>query len=95
MALYYFTNSKKRANYMIAHTESGGVCINDTIVHVVNNQLPFGGKGRSGMGHYHGRYSFETFSHAKSVVTTTTRMYMDVKCAPYGNKLKWVKKILK
>ncbi len=95
LALYYFTNSKKRANYMIAHTESGGVCINDTIVHVVNNQLPFGGKGRSGMGHYHGRYSFETFSHAKSVVVTTTRMYMDVKCAPYGNKLKWVKKILK
>lgn len=94
LALYYFTGSKKRAQYMIEHTESGGMCINDTIVQVANNNLPFGGKGRSGMGHYHGKYSFETFSHAKSIVTTTTRMYMDIKCAPYGNKLKWVKKLL-
>lgn len=95
LALYYFSKSKKRAQYIIDHTESGGMCINDTVVHVVNNHLPFGGKGMSGMGHYHGRYSFETFSHAKSVVSTTTRMYLDIKCAPYGNKLRWVKKLLK
>lgn len=95
LALYYFTQSKKKSQYMIQHTESGGVCINDTIVHVANNRLPFGGVGMSGMGRYHGRYSFETFSHAKAVVTTTTRFYLDIKCAPYGNKLKLVKRFLK
>ncbi|MBR3951448.1 MAG: aldehyde dehydrogenase [Bacteroidaceae bacterium] len=95
LALYYFTTSKKSARYMINHTESGGMCINDTIVHVANHHLPFGGKGRSGMGHYHGRYSFETFSHAKAVVSTTNRFFLSIKCAPYGNKLKWVKKILR
>lgn len=95
LALYYFTKSKKRMNYMMNHTESGGMCLNDVIVHVANHHLPFGGKGRSGMGRYHGRYSFETFSHAKAVVTTTTRMFLDVKSAPYGNRLSLVKKLLK
>jgi aldehyde dehydrogenase (NAD+) len=95
LALYYFTTSNKRARYMVSHTESGGMCINDTIVHVANHHLPFGGKGRSGMGRYHGRYSFETFSHVKAVVSTTNRFFLSIKCAPYGDKLKWVKKLLK
>lgn len=95
LALYYFTKSRKQARYMVNHTEAGGMCINDVIVHVANHHLPFGGKGNSGMGHYHGRYSFEAFSHAKSVVSTTTSLYLDIKCAPYGNKLQWIKKILK
>ena len=95
LALYYFTQSKKQARYIINHTESGGICINDTVVHVANNRLPFGGVGASGIGCYHGKHSFETFSHAKSVVKTTTRLYLDIKCAPYRDKLRWVKKILK
>lgn len=95
LALYYFTSSKKRMRYMINHTTSGGVCINDTIVHVVNNRLPFGGVGQSGMGAYHGRYSFELFSHAKPVVSTTTRLYLDIKCAPYADRLRWVKRLLR
>lgn len=95
LALYYFSKSKKRARYIIDHTESGGMCINDVIVHVANHHLPFGGKGRSGVGHYHGRYSFETFSHAKAVVSTTTRFFLSIKCAPYGNKLNLIKKILR
>ncbi len=95
LALYYFTGSKKKAQYIINHTQSGGVCINDTIIHVANAHLPFGGVGASGMGQYHGRYSFETFSHAKAVVSTTTKLYLDIKLAPFGNKLKWVKKLLK
>ncbi|MBQ8564519.1 MAG: aldehyde dehydrogenase [Bacteroidaceae bacterium] len=95
LALYYFSQSKKQARYIINHTESGGVCINDTVAHVANNRLPFGGVGASGMGRYHGKYSFETFSHAKAVLKTTTRMYLDIKCAPYLDKLKWVKKVLK
>ena len=95
LALYYFTQSKKQARYIINHTESGGICINDTVVHVANNRLPFGGVGASGIGCYHGKYSFETFSHAKSVVKTTTRLYLDIKCAPYRDKLRLVKKFLK
>ena len=81
--------------YMINHTASGGVCINDTIVHVVNNRLPFGGMGASGMGAYHGRYSFELFSHAKPVVSTTTRLYLDIKCPPYADRLRWIKRLLR
>ncbi len=95
LALYYFTRSKKRERYMVQHTQSGGVCINDVIIHVANNHLPFGGSGASGMGRYHGFYSFETFSHAKSVMKTTTRFYLEIKCAPYRDKLKWVKWLLR
>lgn len=95
LALYCFTNSKKQARYIINHTQSGGVCINDTVIQVVNNRLPFGGVGASGMGRYHGRYGFETFSHAKPVMKTTTKFFLRIKCAPYRDKLRWVKKILK
>ena len=94
LALYYFTRSKKRARYMIQHTSSGGVCINDTISHVVNSDLPFGGIGNSGIGQYHGRYSFETFSHPKSVVKTTTAFNIGLKFAPYAQKLSTLKKWL-
>lgn len=94
LALYYFTQSKKRARYMIQHTSSGGVCINDTISHVVNSDLPFGGIGNSGIGQYHGRYSFETFSHPKSVVKTTTAFNIGLKFAPYAQKLRMLKKWL-
>ncbi len=94
LALYYFTRSKKRARYMIQHTSSGGVCINDTISHVVNSDLPFGGIGNSGIGQYHGRYSFETFSHPKSVVKTTTAFNIGLKFAPYAPKLRTLKKWL-
>lgn len=94
LALYYFTRSKKRARYMIQHTSSGGVCINDTISHVVNSDLPFGGIGNSGIGQYHGRYSFETFSHPKSVVKTTTAFNIGLKFAPYAQKLRMLKKWL-
>lgn len=94
LALYYFTRSKKRAWYMIQHTSSGGVCINDTISHVVNSDLPFGGIGNSGIGQYHGRYSFETFSHPKSVVKTTTAFNIGLKFAPYAQKLRTLKKWL-
>lgn len=94
LALYYFTRSKKRARYMIQHTSSGGVCINDTISHVVNSDLPFGGIGNSGIGQYHGRYSFETFSHPKSVVKTTTAFNIGLKFAPYAQKLHTLKKWL-
>ncbi len=95
LALYYFTRSRKRANYMIQHTSSGGACINDTITQTANSNLPFGGIGQSGMGAYHSRESFETFSHRRGVVRSALRLYPGVKFPPYGNKLKWVKKLMK
>lgn len=94
LALYYFTSGKNNARYMIQHTTSGGVCINDTVSHVANNRLPFGGIGNSGMGAYHGRYSFETFSHARSIVTTTNLYNIGMKFAPYNKKIKWLKKLM-
>ena len=95
LALYYFTRSRKRARYMIQHTSSGGACINDTILQTANGNLPFGGIGNSGMGAYHGRASFETFSHRRGVVTSAQRLYSNFRIAPYGHKLKWLKRIMK
>lgn len=67
LALYYFDWSNERARYVITHTHSGGVCINDTMTHVAIDDLPFGGVGDSGMGQYHGHEGFLTFSKPKSV----------------------------
>ena len=91
LALYYFTSSRKRARHVVNHTASGGVCINDTVIHVVNSHLPFGGVGQSGMGAYHGRYSFELFSHAKPVMSSPAHLLPNLKCAPYGDRLRWIK----
>ncbi len=73
LALYLFSNDAKVGEQVVAATSSGGVCINSTIWHIANPMLPFGGVGPSGMGAYHGRASFETFSHRKSVLTRGTR----------------------
>lgn len=68
LALYIFSNNKKDIDQILSNTSSGGVCINDTIMHIVPLGLPFGGVGNSGMGFYHGKYSFDTFVHKKSVL---------------------------
>lgn len=68
LALYYFDYNHERARYVSEHTHSGGLCINDTVSHVAADDIPFGGVGPSGMGHYHGREGFITFSKAKGVV---------------------------
>lgn len=67
LALYYFGYDRDAQDYVIQNTHAGGMCINDTLMHVAQDDLPFGGIGESGMGHYHGREGFMTFSHAKSV----------------------------
>lgn len=94
LALYYFTENKKDARYMLSQTSSGGACINDVIIHVANRNLPFGGVGHSGIGAYHGRHSFTTFSHARSVMWSSTRIEFKLKFAPYAGKLKWLKKLM-
>lgn len=95
LALYYFSESKKKIIYVLTSTTSGGVTINDTIIHVANPNLPFGGVGNSGVGKYHGKESFETFTHNKSVMKRGTFIEFNIRFAPYKNKLNLVKRIMK
>ena len=80
LALYYFG---KQGDYILRHTISGGTCINDVIMHIVNHEMPVGGVGNSGMGTYHGKESFMTFSHRRSVVSTPTFIDMPFRYMPY------------
>ena len=80
LALYYFG---KKGDYILRHTISGGTCINDVIMHIVNGNMPFGGVGNSGMGSYHGKESFMTFSHRRAVVTSPTFIDMPFRYMPY------------
>ena len=77
LALYVFTDSDKSAERVKAETSSGGLCINDVIIHIAVSSLPFGGVGESGYGAYHGKWGFDTFSHAKAVLERPTR-YLDL-----------------
>lgn len=91
LALYYF-GTHKEANKVLDNTSSGGACINDTIVHIANHHLPFGGVGRSGIGKYHGRLTFELFSNLRAVVRTSTFPDIPLKYPPYRNirLFKWL-----
>jgi aldehyde dehydrogenase (NAD+) len=80
LALYYFGN---QGDYILRHTISGGACINDVIMHIVNHNMPFGGVGNSGMGSYHGRLSFDAFSHRRAVVITPTWIDFPFRYMPY------------
>jgi acyl-CoA reductase-like NAD-dependent aldehyde dehydrogenase len=95
LALYLFSKNPAIQRQVLAHTSSGGVCINDTILQVGAPDLPFGGVGPSGMGSYHGKASFDTFSHYKSVLHRSFWMDVDVRYPPYTNKLNLLKKIIK
>lgn len=87
LALYYF-GTTALAKKVIAKTSSGGVCINDTVMHIANGHLPFGGVGHSGMGRYHGFDSFAAFSNRRSVLISPTLWDMPLKYPPYrGFKL--------
>ena len=82
LALYYFGKTGN-GKEIVKLTSAGGSCINDTIMHIANENIPFGGVGNSGMGHYHGRLSFDAFSHKRSVVTTTTLLDLPFRYMPY------------
>lgn len=85
LAFYYFSKNKRKAKQITAFSFYGGACINDTIMHLTNDNLPFGGVGRSGMGSYHGKKSFETFSHYKSLLVKG-KLELNVKYPPYNKK---------
>ncbi|WP_340394722.1 aldehyde dehydrogenase [Paenibacillus sp. FSL E2-0177] len=95
LALYLFTEDKSVEQQVLSRVSFGGGCINDTISHVASTYLPFGGVGNSGIGGYHGKYSFEVFSHRKSIVKRGTRIDLGIVYPPYGNKVKLVRKIMK
>jgi len=74
LALYAFTGDRATRDRLLAETSSGGVCFNDTLSHILNRDLPFGGLGESGMGAYHGKAGFDTFTHYRSVMTRSSRL---------------------
>jgi coniferyl-aldehyde dehydrogenase len=84
LALYYFDNNSKRVEDLLARTVSGGVTVNDTILHIAQNDLPFGGVGASGMGCYHGFDGFETFSKKKAVFFQSRFTTLGLLRPPYG-----------
>ena len=95
LALYLFTTSKAAEKRIVSTLSYGGGCINDVIVHLATSYMPFGGVGNSGMGAYHGKDSFTTFTHAKSIMNKANWLDLPVRYPPYTEKkLKLVEKIL-
>jgi aldehyde dehydrogenase (NAD+) len=94
LALYLFSRNKNLQQRVCRETSSGGVCINDTIMQVAVSSLPFGGIGDSGIGSYHGKASFDTFSHYKSVLNRSFRLDPKWRYAPYEGKLQLLKRII-
>lgn len=95
LALYLFTGDTQREQRVMNEVPFGGGCINDTIVHLTNPNMHFGGVGESGMGGYHGKMGFLTFSHQKSVLKKSVRIDVPVRYAPYGNRITLLKKLMK
>jgi len=95
LAFYYFSNSRQKGEQIIREASFGGGCINDTLLHFANPHLPFGGTGSSGIGSYHGKKSFETFSHQKSILKRWFRLDVPLRYPPYGNKLKILEKMMR
>jgi len=94
LALYFFSKNQAYQQQVLQKTSSGGVCINDTIMHIGVTELPFGGVGNSGIGSYHGKASFDTFSHQKSVLKKSFLVDIKVRYAPYLGKLDLIKKMM-
>ena len=95
LALYFFSNNKKHQKRIIDMISYGGGCINDTIMHVASPYLPFGGVGASGMSAYHGKGSYDVFSHKKSVSKKSNIIDVKIRYAPYNDKIKLLKKLMK
>lgn len=93
LAFYYF-GRRSDGMQLLRRTSSGGACINDTIMHIANPSLPFGGTGNSGMGRYHGRYSFETFSNMRSTVISPRHADIPLRYPPYHKTFGLLKKLL-
>ena len=92
LALYLFTENREVEKNVLEYTSFGGGCINDTIIHLATSRMGFGGVGNSGMGSYHGKKSFETFSHEKSIVKKYTWIDLPMRYQPYTS---WKEKLVR
>jgi aldehyde dehydrogenase (NAD+) len=95
LALYVFTSSQSKADKWIRTIPFGGGCVNNASWHLTNHHLPFGGRGNSGVGSYHGKYSFQTFSHRKAIMKTPTWFDPAIKYPPFKGKLGLFKKVIR
>lgn len=95
LALYYFSENKEKIEDILKRVSSGGATINDVALHGGSSNVPFGGVGPSGVGAYHGKYSFDTFTHKKGVVNRKTFMELPVRFAPFDDKIKLLRKFMK
>jgi acyl-CoA reductase-like NAD-dependent aldehyde dehydrogenase len=95
LALYVFTRDRATQARVLAETRSGGVCLNDVVAHMIGTGLPFGGLGESGLGAYHGRAGFDTFSHARSVVRRATWLDLPFRYPPERLSLRNLKRAMR
>ena len=94
LAFYVFTENKNDEAYWLTNVPSGGACVNNATMHITNHELPFGGRGFSGTGGYHGKLSFDTFTHTKSVLKTPTWIDPGFKYPPYKGKGWLIKRLI-
>jgi acyl-CoA reductase-like NAD-dependent aldehyde dehydrogenase len=95
LSLYLFSDNGETKERILRETSSGGGCVNDTVVHLSTRSLPFGGVGDSGMGRYHGKAGFDTFSNQKSVLKRPFWLDVNLRYPPYGTRLPFMKKLLR
>jgi len=96
LAFYVFSSSKKNQNRFVNSCDFGGGCINDTVVHIATSNMAFGGVGQSGMGSYHGKAGFDTFTHYKSILNKKTWLDLPMRYQPHSKtKTKLIRKFLK
>jgi len=95
LALYYFSKSSSKQSEVLGKTSSGGGCINEVVMHNANDNLPFGGVGYSGMGQYHGKFSFDVFSHSRSIMKKSNFIDIPARYAPYKNKIRLLKMLIR
>lgn len=95
LSLYVFSTNSAQAKQLIKQYSFGGGCINDTVIHFANHRLPFGGVGNSGISAYHGKHTFDIFSHKKGIVKKGNWLDIPLRYAPYKGKLKQLKSLLK
>ena len=95
LAAYVFSSNSRVQNELIERLQFGGGCVNQCVLHLANPYIPFGGVGESGIGAYHGFSGFERFSHKKGVMKSATWLDLPLMYAPYKDKLKWLRRIMK
>jgi aldehyde dehydrogenase (NAD+) len=95
LACYIYSKNKQQIQQILHEVSFGGGCVNDSVMHISNSNLPFGGVGTSGIGNYHGKYGFDAFSHKKSILKKSLLIETSIKYAPYTErKLKWIRFLL-